>query len=231
MVLEGNDTSSSRPFDYYQRLSVERDSWEAYLNRNIPGKEYFAIDVDIRHQVYRVMHLNTSDTENEFLAHGYKTIPLYLPTFHPLSEEIVSNGTFTKTNSTYKHMHIQPLNIAIANMYDFVNSCEQEPFIKVYQNMDSFWGESESRDRKFQAILNEPWDTKKVMPEEYELVMRTASFGHGRQRLDMCIQEEFGEDDGKLVSAGVFEDMFVPFAIMAASRRRAYETNSKVDNC
>jgi hypothetical protein len=229
--LADNTTDQSSPFQYYQRLSIERSVEETHPHLNIPGDEYIAVDIDLQNQLYRVMHLNSTDVENEFLADGYKKSPSNLPTFEPLLEDLIATGTFSKPTSNYKHMHIPKLNIAIANMYDFVDSCEQEPFIRVYQNLDTYWDESENETKRFAATLNKQWDTKTAAPQEHELIMRTASFGHGRQRLDMCILEEMGEDDGKLVSTGVYEHMFVPFAIIAASRRRAYETDSRSIAC
>jgi len=225
-----NGTRLLKPYEYYERLSVERDILD-FSPQNTTEKEFFAIDVDLRYQIYRMIRLDQQDVENQFIAQGYKDSMTSVPSFQPHTGEIIDKGTFTKPNSTYKHMHIPDLNIAIANMYGFVNDCEQEPFVKVYQNMnDEVWGTSE-HDEKFTATLNEPWDSKKSVPMEHNLVMRTASFGHGRQGLDMCMQEELIEDSGSFLEAGVYEDMFVPFAIMAAYRKRAYETGSRSFNC
>jgi hypothetical protein len=225
-----NETRSYKPYEYYERLSIEREAVDPSLP-NITEKEILAIDVDLRYRIYRMALLDQRDVENEFIAHGYKSSISFVPFFQPLTGELINNGTFTKPNSTYKHMHIPNINIAVANMYDFIDDCEQEPFIKVYQNMNSQVRGTSEHDEKFTATLNEPWDSKKALPMEHNLVMRTASFGHGRQRLDMCMQEELVRDSGRFFEAGVYEDMFVPFAIMAAYRKRAYEAESRSLNC
>lgn len=129
-------------------------------------------------------------------------------------------------------MLVPELNIGIANMYQFVNDYYQEPFIKVYENLSPYWrmdapGENPTpllaETERFRTTLNEPWDSKKIISPDHEVIMRTASFGHGRQRLDMCVKEDEVEMDGKWVSEGVHEEVWVPFAIMAAYKQRNYE--------
>ncbi len=58
---------------------------------------------------------------------------------------------------------------------------------------------------------------------EHEVVMRTASFGHGRRRLDVCVREDEEVREGELRSVGVYEDLWVPFAVLASYRQRMYE--------
>jgi len=65
--------------------------------------------------------------------------------------------------------------------------------------------------------------------------MRTASFGLGRQRLDMCIRggnlgrdEEWARANEQWMpglQAGISEDALIPFAIVGTLRLRLMEAN------
>jgi hypothetical protein len=225
----GNNTNTTNPFEYYQRLSIDRPS-PPPLSRDY---EHIAIDIDIPSRLYRILHLNASNAENEYMALGHKSSLTSLLTFHPLEESIVSNGTFSKVTKEDKHMLIPELNIGIANMYSFIyDSIEQKSFIKIYQNQSPYWRSSApgaptslfpTDISLFNKTLNEPWDSKKRPPVDHKVVMRTASFGHGRQRLDMCIKEDTDFKKGIEVSTGVSEKFWVPFAIMVAHRERMSE--------
>ncbi|PMD29127.1 hypothetical protein L207DRAFT_574416 [Hyaloscypha variabilis F] len=227
-VLEpgvGNNTNAIHPFETFQRLSISRPS-SSSPNSEL---EHIAIDIDIPHHLYRIMHLNTSDIENAYLATYYKHISSLttLPTFHPISETLISNGTFTPVNATEKHMLIPELNIGISNMHDFISDYAQEPFVKIYQNLAPYSRSppiaSLSEKEAFHATLSEDWDSRKMPNWEHEVVMRTASFGHGRQRLDVCVREDEEVREGGLRSLGVYEDLWIPFAVLASYRQRMYE--------
>ncbi|KAH8786210.1 hypothetical protein BGZ57DRAFT_818243 [Hyaloscypha finlandica] len=224
-----SNANATHHFEFYQRLSISRP------NPASPDDEsqHLAIDVDIPNSLYRIMKLNKSDTVNEYLAYNYKDSATNLPTFHPVSEALISVGSFTAVSATQKHMFIPGLNIGIANMHQFIHDYDQEPFVKIYQNLSPYWRTSiaggpptllPAEQDLFRKTLNEPWDSKNGVPLDHQLIMRTASFGHGRQRLDMCIQEDGGE---KGVSVGVYKDMWVPFAIMASWKQRMYEQSLK----
>jgi hypothetical protein len=227
-----NNAKAINHFEFYQRLSI---------SRTIPTSpddefQHLAIDVDIPNNLYRILKLNTSDTENEYLAYNYKDSATELPTFHPVSEALISVGSFTAVSATQKHMFIPELNIGIANMHQFIHDYDQEPFVKIYQNLSPYWRTSiaggpptllPAEQDSFRKTLNEPWDSKNPVPLDHQLIMRTASFGHGRQRLDMCVQEDGGEEG---VSVGVYEDLWVPFAIMATFKQRMYEQSLGAEN-
>jgi len=224
-----SNANATHHFEFYQRLSISRP------NPASPDDEsqHLAIDVDIPNSLYRIMKLNKSDTVNEYLAYNYKDSATNLPTFHPVSEALISVGSFTAVSATQKHMFIPGLNIGIANMHQFIHDYDQEPFVKIYQNLSPYWRTSiaggpptllPAEQDLFRKTLNEPWDSKNGVPLDHQLIMRTASFGHGRQRLDMCIQEDGGE---KGVTVGVYKDMWVPFAIMASWKQRMYEQSLK----
>jgi hypothetical protein len=122
-------------------------------------------------------------------------------------------------------------------MYSFIHGGEEEkPFIKVFQNLSPYWrtekpGSSPTllpaEMKTFSQTLNEPWDSQKRLNKDHQIIMRTASFGHGKQRLDMCVKEGMDLREGKEVSIGVFEEFWVPFAIMAAYRERMYEKSGE----
>jgi len=229
----GNTTNTTNPFEYYQRLSINRPS-PPPLSRDY---EHIAIDIDIPSRLYRILHLNGSNAENEYMALGFKSSLTSLPTFHPLKETIISNGSFSKLTKEDKHMLIPELNIGIANMYSFIyGSAEQKPFIKIYQNQSPYWHSFAPGARPllfpmdislFNKTLNEPWDSTKKLSIDHKLVMRTASFGHGRQRLDMCLKEDTDFKKDIEVSKGVSEEFWVPFAIMVAYRERMYEMEGR----
>jgi hypothetical protein len=225
-------TNNLHPFEFYQRLSISR------LNPKSPNfeLEHLVVDVDIPSSLYRVLKLSKPDTENEYLAYNYKNSITDLPSFHPVSERIISNGTFTTVNATQRHMFIPKLNIGIANMHQFINSYDQEPFVKIYQNTSPYWRTAiaagpptvlPADQDAFLKTLNEPWDSKKKLPINHQVIMRTASFGHGRQALDMCVREDGYVMDGKWVSEGVDEDLWIPFAIMVSWKQRMYEYSLK----
>jgi hypothetical protein len=63
-----------------------------------------------------------------------------------------------------------------------------------------------------------------------DVVMRTASFGHSHQRLDMCMKET-DMSSGHLASSVMQEELLVPFTIISALRLRAWETDLHTFNC
>ncbi len=225
----GNTTNTTNPFEYYQRLSISRPS-PPPLSRDY---EHIAIDIDIPSRLYRLLHLNASNAENEYMALGYKSSLTSLPTFHSLQEAIISNGSFSEVTEKDKHMLIPELNIGIANMYFFIyGGPEQKPFIKIYQNQSPYWCTSAPGAPTsllpmdiipFNKTLNEPWDSKKNMPKDHQLVMRTASFGLRRQGLGMCMKEDTEFKKGIKVSKGILEEFWVPFEIMVAHWERMWE--------
>jgi hypothetical protein len=233
----GNTTNGPNRGEYYHRLSITRPD-----PRSPTNLEHLAIDIDIPSHIWRILRLNATDSVNAYLATGYKSPSslTHLPTFYPVSETLISNGTFTHTSKQEKHMYIPELNIGITNMHSYIHSCDIEPFIKIFQNLSPYWSTTSSTSTpsllpadqaKFMAALDEPWDSKKKLDDDHEVVMRTASFGHGRQKLDICIREDGEMRSGEEVSVGVYEDLWVPFAILAAYRERGMETGSRDNYC
>ena len=191
------------PFEYYYRLSGNMDP-----DRSI------AIDVDLDAHVWRIIHLNDTDEANKWLGTepdgSSNTSTQTLPDLFPILEEITQSGTF----SDGPHGIIPELELAIQNLDSFVDSCFQEPFLRVF---DTTYDNPED-------LMQKKWDNKK----DSKVLMRTASFGHGRQRLDMCMMERSFTDN---IDSTVEEGLFVPFAIISAMRLRAWEKDLRDFQC
>jgi len=96
-------------------------------------------------------------------------------------------------------MVIPGLDIYLANIYDYAFRKEFEPFVRVFRGA----GREEEEMRR---VLDSKWTDK----NSKGLAIRTASFGHGQQRLDLCMRES----DGKPGVAGVGQDLLVALAIL-----------------
>lgn len=129
--------------------------------------------------------------------------------------QLLKNGTFTGVDKNSTHMHIPELDMTIHDMYQFNTSHEHEPFTRVYNThgLD---------DNEISAMLEKKWSRE---PDKRE-VMRTAAFGHGRGRLDMCIKEYTGwvvdsvfpDPPEPRHVTGIDDRNLVPLAIMWAFR-------------
>ncbi|PVH76838.1 hypothetical protein DL98DRAFT_591848 [Cadophora sp. DSE1049] len=198
-------------FQYFHRLS-----YEGYENN-------YAVDVDIPNHEWRMLELDKEDTTNRWLAYGSRQ-NAEVGTFQikPILAEpqatLLRKGNFSAVNSSHRSMLIEDLELVITDLWGFIDDCNLEPFLRVFNVTDM---------ESFEEI---PWEwTSKPHAKE---VMRTASFGHGRQRLDMCIRP--AEYDATHNWAEVTEQVakqLVPFAIIAAHRQRAFESNHRGFQC
>lgn len=97
---------------------------------------------------------------------------------------------------------------------------EFEPFVRVFRIPPT------ATEEDMRKVMDAKWTDK----NDDSVLMRTASFGHGRQRLDMCLREgilgvgPFGAD---LIEETISANLLVPLAIMSSFRKRAYETRLK----
>ncbi|KAF4624813.1 hypothetical protein G7Y89_g13360 [Cudoniella acicularis] len=209
---------SNQPFQYYQRLSG-----------GTPNTPNVAVDIDMQNNLWRIMSLNDTDIANNWTANAAKIntdIPgtsilefPVLPTFKPINETLLRNGTFTPVSWTNIHMNIPELNLAIANMNGWYQMCDLEPFMRVFNTSGLAQESSE-----MSALLDAKWNGT---PND-KVVMRTASFGHGRGGISMCIKEGDIMDlaaEETPVNQGVQDEMLVPFALLAAVRMRVNETD------
>ena len=110
----------------------------------------------------------------------------------------------------------------IGNVLDFVQRCEYEPFIRVY-NVHGL--NAIERD----VVGNLPWSSL----SGDRVIMRGASFGHGRQRLDMCLREGpiNPQTEGDTDKKAVADELMVPLAIISALRHRVWESNGRQFEC
>jgi len=195
---------------------------------------YIAVDVDLQHGLWRIMHLNDTDVANIWVAKNYST-PVSdkdrapeLPEFAAISLRLIKNGTFNKVGEVRRHMYFPELELQIANMYDFLEAYEFEPFLRVFMTRGR-------TDEERQKMADAKWNNK---PDE-NIVLRTASFGHWRKELHMCAREgelsdyKLGRRSSKLrdsgyreegqESGGISDDLLVPMAVISAERLRTWE--------
>jgi hypothetical protein len=202
---------SKEPFQHYYRLSGQ-------MNHTGP----VAVDVDFQHNQWRIMHLNQTDEANEWLGKSSvkekSKITHHLPGLQPVSEKRARNGTFD--NLISDHMQIPELGLGIQYLDKFLRRCENEPFLRVFDT-------SKTKNRaELVQLMKRDWHDKNQM----DVLMRTASFGHSHQRLDMCMKET-GMSSGPLALSVMQEELLVPFTIISALRLRAWETDLHTFDC
>lgn len=207
---------SNAPFQFYTRLSG------SFASR------YFAVDVDVQHNAWRLYEQTEYDQVNEWLAYdkdiGWRSEIPFLPTFPLVNETLLSNGTFSQATMLDQQMKIPELDMVITNMYRFLNEPKYEPFLRVF----NFRGFNTSMKAEDQGE-KEPADLWSSKPHDRE-VLRMAAFGPGRRYLTMCAREYVGYRNGKPVPSkekGIHQAELVPFAIIAAMRQRYTETGMR----
>lgn len=202
---------TAAPFQWYQRLTGETFNCTQ-----------IAVDVDVQKNHWRMYRLSREDAETKWIAYEskpdiVKSSPK-LPEFLSITRTLLSNGTFTNSDSSNKHMHIPELNLSVSNHWYFHKAYHQRPFLRIFNTTGM-----SAVDRN--NLLNKEWTPSK---DTERMVMRTASFGHGQQALDMCIREPdyFGIEavQGK-AAIGFQEQMFVPLAIIQAIRFQTYRSD------
>ncbi|KAE8446968.1 hypothetical protein EG329_011450 [Mollisiaceae sp. DMI_Dod_QoI] len=215
--LEPNILNHTTPFQYFYRLSGSTNR-----TKNI------AIDVDLEHREWRMLRLNDTELVNQWLAYDFRH-QKSLPSFYTVKSEIIKSGIFTTASKNDTHIHIGGLGMSIQNMYFFLDHSNQEPFLRVYDTLGL-------KNDQVKSLLAKEWSSK----SDDRVVMRTASFGHGQQRLDMCMKErdayiidnsQIGEGIPKSRRVTGFDDSsLVPFTIIAALRDWTNMTKDNQDN-
>lgn len=181
------------------------------------------MDVDLQNGQWRIMHFNQTDQANEWLGKNpvkwrISSLSHNLPLLHPVSEKVARNGSFSQFE--HNHVLIPDLNLGIQNLKPFLGSCSKEPFLRVFDT-----GKTNNHAELIQ-LMNREWNNK----NEEDVLMRTASFGHKRQRLDMCMKER-GVHLEDIVSSVADEELLVPLTIISALRLRAWETDFRTFDC
>jgi hypothetical protein len=210
--IEPASDNAAAPFQQYYRLSGSTEN-----------TTHMAVDVDLENKTWRAIKRNQSDEVNRFLAGQYDKGSRKVPPFSgAVLEVLVRNGTFSDVTRADKHMDISGLDLRIANMADFIDSCDHEPFLRVYRTADKSEKEKEK-------IGDKLWSKK----YDEDIVMRTASFGHGRQRLDMCVKEDSRVNDAARTPGrnDMVDELYVPMAIITAYRLRLWEQSTRTFLC
>ncbi|EMR85721.1 putative capsule polysaccharide biosynthesis protein [Botrytis cinerea BcDW1] len=199
---------SKVPYQYFHRFSGS--------TANTPN---YAIDVDIDHGVWRELHFNGTDELTKWWASGRKKYP----SVHPIFDNINTNESATKLNGTFVtrngHLWLPDFDLIIQGLEDSRNHAEIEPFIRVFDTQ----GLPHSRTEK---LLSPKWNWNNR--RDPSILMRTASFGHGKQRLDMCVKENFyySSSGAQQKLDGVSDGSIMPLAIIAAFRMRMDEMDA-----
>lgn len=207
--------NSTAPFQYYHRFGgTTRD------HRDI------AVDVDSERNSWRMLSLDGPDEANKWIAKTSTELNMgsypKLPQFSSVTETEIHSGTFSHSTVSYQHMHIPEIDFMIGGIHDFLERCEYEPFLRVYSTAGL-------AKKEMQQMANKSWSSR----SEDRLVMRTASFGHGRQRLDMCVREGPIQPTkpGYEHREGMADELLVPMAIIATLRLRLWETGRRAFVC
>ncbi|TGO67206.1 hypothetical protein BOTNAR_0046g00080 [Botryotinia narcissicola] len=187
---------SKEPYQYFHRFSG-----------STTNTANFAIDVDIDNGVWRELHFNGTDELTKWWASGRKQYP----SVHPIFDNITTTESATKLNGTFVirdgHLWMPDFDLIIQGLEDSRKHAEIEPFIRVFDTE----GLPHSRTEK---LLSPRWNWNNR--HDPSIVMRTASFGHGRQRLDISNREQQKLD-------GVSNGSIMPLAVIAAFRMRMNE--------
>jgi hypothetical protein len=211
--------NSNETFQYYHRFTG-----------NTNGNRHLAVDVDIQNRVWRVLSLSAPDLETKWLATGFNSKTLRLPKFSQINETGLWEGAFNTVNATRtergkeakSYLYIPDLEYAIADFSEFLNRCEYEPFLRVYdtQGMET---------KSIHELVTPGW-TSKDESRSFKEVMRTASFGHGRHGLETCLHMESFRtkqiDDQWDTPSIVF-----PLAIISSMRLRMWEMKVRGFRC
>jgi hypothetical protein len=187
-----------------------------------------AVDVDTDGWAWRMLLLNGLDAANNWLSQTSRGPSMLgksrLPHLPELTESLIRNGTFDFNTTIPGHIYIPQLDFMIGNIIDFIRRCEYEPFIRVY-NLEGL------NTTEKQALGRMPWTSR----SGDRVLMRGASFGHGRKRLDMCLRE--GPITPQTVGENiadkdkVADELMVPLAIIAALRYRVWESHGRDFEC
>jgi hypothetical protein len=177
---------------------------------------YIACDIDTFNRTWSLYSLNAKDLAIRRQATGKDTLDdthsgIWTSRTQTVIPTLIQYGTFSLVNKENKHLFITELDVAMAKYWDFRDSFEQQPFLRIFDinNLN-------------QSVIDTMPDSEWSLTRDgSRIIMRTASFGHGRKRLDMCVREEsaFASQKPRVWTVhGLHEMMFVPLAIVQAFR-------------
>lgn len=189
--------NSNEQFQYFHRFSG-----------NTRVTDDFAVDVDINNGVWRFVNFDGTDQRTKWIAEGRKASK-FLPSFNSMNETVTESGRIEYRNG---HIYLPEAEMVIHGAELGREHREIEPFIRVYDVQEK----SESGIAMLMS-KNWRWSPK----DDKNILMRTASFGHGRQRLDMCVKEDFYITESE--NDGLGDWSILPLAVIAAHRMRSME--------
>lgn len=147
-----------------------------------------------------------------------------LPHLPELTESVIRTGTFDFNTTIPGYIYIPQLDFMIGSVIDFIRRCEYEPFIQVYTLEGLNTTEKQALGKM-----------RRASPSVDRVIMRGASFGRGRKRLDMCLREGPTtplETVGNITDeTKVADELMVPLAIIAALRYRVWESQDRYFEC
>ncbi|ESZ94521.1 hypothetical protein SBOR_5101 [Sclerotinia borealis F-4128] len=193
---------SNATYQYYHRFSG-----------NTVNTAHIAVDVDIDNGFWRVMHLDGPDERTKWWAIGRRYSKVEFPIFENINETEKLRGTIEKRGP---HLWLPEYKMIIQGVEDARQHCEIEPFVRVIDTSDA-------PQKYVEKMLKSDWKwSNKWDPR---VIMRAASFGHGRQRLDMCMRENiYRTVEGEPSQVKGVDDLsLVPLAVIAANRMRMGE--------
>lgn len=225
---------SEEPWQYYHRFTGGGDDGG-----------WIAIDIDTLNNLWRTHYTSGPDESLIWDCESSKHYPNPKDALHPFPKlPLVTathllpggkNGTWIDPppGPTYKARltHFPELKLWANGLADFLKRHDYEPFLRIFQDLSLEDGDE----------LPKHWLKRWSRKTQDDLVMRTASFGLGNQRLDMCVRGgDLGRDaqwaennkqwEGGL-QMGVSEDALVAFAVISALRLRLLETGIREFTC
>ncbi|APA15405.1 hypothetical protein SS1G_09072 [Sclerotinia sclerotiorum 1980 UF-70] len=196
------EIDSNATYQYFHRFSGDT-----------ANMAHFTVDVDVDNGVWRWGTFDGPDERTKWWAANRKDDEKVLPIFENITLTEYWNGIIEEGNG---HLWLPDYDIVIQGIELARKHRQIEPFIRVFDTVHT-------SEAYLEKLLAEEWNWS---PEyNRNIVMRTASFGHGRQRLDMCIKEDFylTEEGLEQEFDGVSNPSIVPLAIVAAYRMRMSE--------
>lgn len=191
---KNNNTSADPSSPFYSYHRIEGVMRPPVFRENLPASwapvpVKLAVDLDFVSQSWRMLS-NTSHTETKIT-----------------DMVLVKNGTWSD-GSSGNHTHFPELDLHIPNTGFYKKSCLFRPFMKVYRTAGL-------SDKEIEEIEKREWSSR----SEDNVVMRTASFGHGIGKLEVCaLRNERRNGKHGVPIKGLQEDVMIPLGYLMTLR-------------
>jgi hypothetical protein len=212
------------------RSGISMDSW-LWLDKNSTNSIYqlkgnmtmqrtspFELHLDLATSSYKFCQdKSTSRAREELLfnetkllrrdeVHPRKVVEVYTSV---ISNPLCTEGNWTDVTKDAPHLHIPSLDIQIPYFYNFTRECNLEPFMQIYSTEMLSAVDIDTQARRTWTKSNSP-----------DMLGRTASFGAGQGRLELCVRRETGRIKNGSTLEGEEERILVPMGLMAAMRAK-----------